>query len=319
MPLANCANYEQLLRISLTRMDLKADIRRHVMATLPHDPSDTDATSELASMDIGRLLVTYHNWLSRLIRPVARSVHLSKAYQANPMRAQFSAPLRDILSSLERGRDLTPRLSKDVALGYVAGSRSTSRDKDLLLNDWGVHHLHLGTGPDQNNPNFIARTDELLLVMLLSNTAYVIDIFAHKQWTSRAIVRAAIDSWPNVELFPQVKGVLPSRNGYTEAEHLKLRKSGILTSVDIDGQVYIGRGFLSTAGTSSSSQRAADLLLDQVEDFEDQWKQAPDSIRAMIAAKGDVCPNTPDFEFIFTETTHGVLEKVSGTLLQFAS
>lgn len=51
-----------------------------------------------------------------------------------PSELQFGLDL--VMTNIEQGVDLGPYLSKKIAdLDY----------DDDLLNDWGVHHLHLGT------------------------------------------------------------------------------------------------------------------------------------------------------------------------------
>ena len=301
------------------QVDLKNDLRRQILQNLPHDRNDARLVGELNAAGIGKLAVIYLNWLSRLVRPVPRRVLKSTQLMANPLAQTFSTALSAIETAIQEGHDLTPHLSKAVAtFGYVSGSNSTSRDKDLMLNDWGVHHLHLGTRPDAGDPRFIERTNELLFVMFFPDVAYLLDIVPHMNWTKQEIVRIAVTNWPDVELFLELVGVLPSSSSYTETEHGKLRKAGIATPIEVDGRVYVARGMLSTAGTSIQSTRAADDLMDAIERFEEACRTAPETIEAMFAARGLLWPASPAFELVFLQQGVGVVEKKTGVVIGLA-
>ena len=300
----------------MIRMNLKDDVRRVILANLPHDTADAKVAAKLAGMDLGELVVVYHNWLSRLVPSKPRQVLRSKELVTNPLRQTFDAALAEVTNAIEKGLDLTPRLSKAVATyGYVACSSSVTRDKDLMLNDWGVHHLHLGTGPDARDARFIQRTDELLFVMFHGDSAYLLDIVPHKHWTRQDIVRIAVTNWPEAELFLEMKGVRGATVTYTEDEHATLRKAGIATMVEVDGKLFVARGMLATAGTSIKSTRAADHLLDAIEAFETMCRDEPEKVEAQFAQHGLLWPKEPAFEFVFLPTGFGVVERSTGVVI----
>jgi hypothetical protein len=295
---------------------LQSDLRRLIIQNLPHDRSDARLVAQLCALKTSELAIVYHNWLSRLVRPVPRRVLKSMQLLTNTLSHTFSTALADIEAAIENGDDLTPRLSKAVATyGYVAGSGSGTRDKDLMLNDWGVHHLHLGTGQDAKDPRFLGRTDELLFVIFRPDTAYLLDIVPHMNWTKQEIVRIAVTNWPGAELFLELLGIMAPSAPYTEAEHGKLRKAGVATPIEVDGRVYVARGMLSTAGTSIQSTRAADSLIETLERFEETCRVAPDKIEAMFSARGLLWPESPAFELVFLEDGVGVVEHNTGVVI----
>jgi hypothetical protein len=114
-------------------MDLKADLRAQIIATLPHDPTDAKALTELGAMTLFDLLLRYHNWLARLVRPVPRSVHLSREFRANPRKTAHSVAIADICDAIQTGRDLAPRLSKLIRHGYVGGRETSWPDVDMAI------------------------------------------------------------------------------------------------------------------------------------------------------------------------------------------
>lgn len=296
-------------------MDLKSDVRRLILSSLPHDKNDPQIVAELQAKPIATLLVIYHNWLSRLLRPTQRSVHLSREFLQNPMRATHAAGLAATLSDIEYGRDLSPRLSKLVVNGYSANSSSQTKDKDLMLNDWGIHHLHLGTVPDPKDPVFVGRTRELLFVIFRPSAAYILDIFRHAAWADRDIVRIAIGNWPDLELFLELKGILGAARSYTEHELQKLRQAGITSFAEVDGRIFVGRGMISTAGTGINSVRAADRLLEAIEKCEEASVRDPGRITRLLTAARVTPPAHPEFEFIFLEDGYGVREKKTGAII----
>ena len=96
----------------------------------------------LAGLDAHGLLVVYHNWISRLVKPQPRAVHKSKAFQRNLLATQRANDLAQIIADIEHGRDLKKYLSRDIdrAPAKAPGARHRP-DLDLMLNNWGVQPL----------------------------------------------------------------------------------------------------------------------------------------------------------------------------------
>lgn len=290
-------------------INLEQDLRDFIMAEMPYDKSSPSDISELNGMDISKLTIIFHNWCNRLVSNKNRTVHQSKEFQSNPLTSKFNVAVKEVIHNIQNGISLTPRLSRQVAVyGYIESSSSKKFDKDLMLNDWGVHHLHLGTGPYSQDPRFIDRTDELMFVFFKSTEAYIIDIMPHGSWTSEHIVRTAIKNWPSADLFPELKGVLPSSTSITERERAQLRKSHVATPIDIDGRVYMAPGIISTAGISFYSVRATDQLLQDLRLFEKNCLTDPDSIKSLFENNGVQWPSNPVFKFTLFDNGYGVTE-----------
>lgn len=297
-------------------MNLKADLRAQIITQLPHNRSDPTVMAELSGMSLPELLIRYYNWLHRFVRPVPRSVHYSREFSSNALKSAHAAALAEIVDAIQKGRDLTPRLSKGIRHGYVAGSTSASSDKDPMFNDWGVHHLHLGINPDSKDTAFIERTGDLLFVIFRPTAAYVLNIFAHQTWTDRDIIRIAVNNWPRLDFFIELQGMMaPSGSGYTKAEHQKLRRAGLVVMANVDGRIFAGLGALSTAGTSIHAKRAADDLLKRVMAFEDLSPNKRDHIAALLKKAGVTPPAMPKFEFVLLDLGYGVREKTTGAVI----
>ncbi|KAA0998421.1 hypothetical protein F0H41_18795 [Vibrio cholerae] len=137
---------------------------------------------------------------------------------------------------IKSGHDLTPNLSKLV---------NNLNNKDSMLNDWGVHHFHLG---ENMKGDFIERTGPLLFALLVEDKFYAIGIFNHGSWADQDIVEIIHRNWSSVVERYQIKGIVSS-TPLTEQERLNLRKRNANSFVTVqDGTVYapIGGGMVSS-------------------------------------------------------------------------
>jgi hypothetical protein len=204
-------------------MNFEEDIREFVLGNLPHDPS---FTAELRAKTPPELLIIYGNWRSRLVSMGPRRVHRSKALVANPLSAdaRYKTGLDAIIAKLENGQDVTPHLSRGIRYGYKPPSGSRSRqDLDLLLNDWGVHHLHLSDVIEGDG--FVGRTGPLLFAVFRPDDAYLIDIIDHGGWTRDHVIETMVAEWPNENLVWELRASFPPerRRRRRTARHFGMR------------------------------------------------------------------------------------------------
>lgn len=114
-----------------------------------------------------------------------------------------------------------------------------------MLNDWGIHHFHLG---ENMKGDFIERTGPLLFALLVENKFYAIGIFNHGSWADQDIVEIIHRNWSSVVEQYRIKGIISS-TPLTEEERLTLRKKNANSFVTVqDGTVYapIGGGMVSS-------------------------------------------------------------------------
>lgn len=103
---------------------------------------------DVNSIEDLELIRIYCNVQRRLVLPVPRQLHKSKSFACPPKHASVVATLERLI---ENDDDLTPYLSTKI---------KSIDDNDLLLNDWGIHHLHLGA--NIKSDGFAERTGALL-------------------------------------------------------------------------------------------------------------------------------------------------------------
>ena len=189
-----------------------------------------------AALDVHEQTWRFLNWQSRLVHPHPRQVNVADGFDGLPGVRVNRAAVDALLGSLARGDDVRGHLSKGVMEGYRLHppGRKDGPDFDLMLNEWGIHHLHLDGSP---GPGFKPRTRDVLYAILGRGAAYVLAVAPHGAWTSRQLIAAAQRSWPHQGLFVPL-GVMPGRD-WTEDEHKALRRAGTTTAAVQDGKPWI--------------------------------------------------------------------------------
>lgn len=240
------------------RLELVA--RRHVERRIPPDPS-----GELAAMALSDLLVIYGSWRQRFIEPRPRSVHLSREFEEHLPRSLYTSVISDICAALDTGGDLTPHLSTDVLVAHMPdekrarNGREGRRHIDTMLAHDGLHHLHLGKGDGR----FVPRTDDLLLLAVRPNDAYLIGIYPHGVWGHTDVLRRMIRNWPDAGLAIRLDHVLGVERDFTDAERWQLMEAGVsLGPIEVDGKFYALESMGQTlAGTPSVVARRVMSLM----------------------------------------------------------
>lgn len=305
----------------MTKIDLKASARTWVLTNLPYDRNDAALVAELSSLSTHELLVAYRNWSSRHVPARPRAVLKSKAFAASPLAQTFAAPLGVIIGDIEKGSDLTRYLSRLIGIGYESPSKPKSRRRhlDLMLNEWGVHHLHLSTTTEADG--FVQRTGALLFAVFATDTAYIIDVMDHDGWHDSHVLQVMADEWPNDGIIHEIKGndqfqIVGLSHQYSDEDRAKLRKAGINTMVEFGGRVFMPASGISSVGTASMATLDAAAVMKALESFEQRLEVDPLFLKPAFEAQGLSYPSDPTFEFaIFPWSGYGVLETKSNTAI----
>ena len=157
------------------------------------------------------------------------------------------------------GDDLGPHLSR----------RHDSLDTlDGLLNEWGVHHLHLGMALLSNGSGRIERTGPLLFARITDDDFYAINVYLHGAWEESGILESLHRNWPDTIRSYRLKGIQGEPLSKTQRRNLR-RVNAQTATVVSDGTVYmsIGGGVVSS-GSSAEAVRRSDMLLVDVEQLQ---------------------------------------------------
>lgn len=218
--------------------------------------------SAFAALGVRDQVCCFMNWQSRLVHPHPRQVNKADGFDDLEAVQANRPSVEALLTGLGQGDDLNAHLSRDVAQGYCLprDGRKGGPHFDLLLNEWGIHHLHLFQS--SGRATFRGFGGQLLYVILGRGVAFVLNVAPHDVWTSKRLIETTIQSWPYQGLFVPLKGVLPGRN-LPENEHLALCKAGVMTAPVINSQHWISGVTcgMSTALMSNRVMREAGRLL----------------------------------------------------------
>lgn len=292
-------------------MNLKESARQWVLRNLPVNPNDADTIAHLSSLDASELLALFHNWMSRLISPRPRRVFKSSAFTQNTVANARTVEIAQIISDIENGRDLTKYLSRDVKIGAQDPGQKRRRDLDLMLNQWGVHHLHISTTIEADG--FVKRDGPVIFAIFRPDKAYLIDVMNHGDWTPDHVLEVLVDEWPDVGLIHEIKGVEGLSHTVTENDRKVLRRKHVNAAFEYKGKVYMPDGMLSAAGTTYDAVREADRVVIELERFEERANSDPKWLRRLFQASGVQYPDNPKFEFEIREDGVGLFEATSGT------
>jgi hypothetical protein len=226
---------------------------------LPHDGSDPDVVAALRNKHPGAILALYYNWCNRLISAHPRKVMRSEPFNKRLVSAEQPDVIGKIIADIEQGVELTKYLSRRVRVGFELPKNSTKKKLgrlqhlDLLLNEWRIHHFHLDSTVEAHG--FVKRGAPLLFAMFLPEKAYLLDIGTRGNFADERLVHIAIETWPDEQLFLEIKGILGPR-GET------LTRSTIVDNYEeLDSQALSRSGTACLCRPAALLQRARPLRL----------------------------------------------------------
>jgi hypothetical protein len=176
------------------RNDIRTEVARDLLKFRARE-------SEFEAIDTGELLSIYLNWKHRQIHPHHREVvysnELSQRVQTNdalyaPVKSQFSELVRIITA----GEDLLSlgllspgvvRKPYELEPDYFRLSREGHLD--LLLNEQGIHHLHL--------PGLERKKDTPIVFAIFEPVnAFLLDLARHDDYQTDRLARISYGNWP---------------------------------------------------------------------------------------------------------------------------
>lgn len=298
---------------------LRDEVRTYVLGRMPTDPS-----GELAAMDLSSLLIAYGNWQGRYVRVHPRSVRESRELQANPKYTDHAQALAAVSAEIFAGRDLTSRLSGQVKTAYVPTSKRRAGkhrpDQDLLLGDWGTHHLHLGES--RIDVARVARTGDVLLAYFTGNAAYLIDIVGHPatdNWAQRSILRTAVQNFPELADRWRLRGNVRLSQSVSDEERLELLKAHVVVPIEIDGAVYLPvPAGLTTAGSPGADTMYVNGVMHQLDLLNARFAEDPQWLdEYYLGLPHESSPNHPVWVPHVHEDQCGAVEGQTGCFVPF--
>ena len=251
-------------------LSLETSLRQYILDNLPYAKGDADWVSKMPTR---KLLITFCSWSNRVISPIPRKVQTSETLEKKLPNSRFNEAVIGIVSDIEKGADLRPYQSKGIDKGIARPKSHPPRrsDLDMMLNDWQIHHLHLGQGCKRKG--FVGRTKELLFVFFDSDTAYLIDIGIHGDWAKSELLKILMDELPEANAVIQLP-MAASASDWAEGERKSLRSIGMSSFVIVDDRVIMPvEGGIVTSGDSLKVVDFASILWESIHIFDESWRE----------------------------------------------
>ena len=229
--------------------DFRKDIELHYAGVLRTLGYDVDADLKRAVLKDPKLRAwqwmasKYVNVRKRKITAAPRAVIRSTQLQQRELSSEQTAALSRITADSIAGIDLSQYLSKSI-------SRLTFND--AMLNEWRIHHLHLGS-PTTTVGGFAGRENDVLFVMVTDECIYFIEIFPHGEWENGEVVEILHSNWPAVIEPRRSRDILGLENPHQTQEERKLLRKHNMNSAyqTLDGAVYfLSPGFVMSGASA---------------------------------------------------------------------
>lgn len=291
-------------------LTLALSARQHISEALPYDKSDLRVVAALDSMPLYELIIVFINWRMRFVTPRPRELRKSDLWTSKICLENQFIDVAELTLEIERGVDLTARLSRRVGQGFTVDKKTSKSfatgrrpDLDMLLNDWGIHHLHLGR---RNTAGEVVRSDKLAFVVFRQDIAYLIDLGGHGNWASKHLAETVIEHWPRDGIFAELKGIYSGQE-FSDDERQGLRNVGMGTPITVSDKVFVPVTGLSTAGTSRIACEEAKGILNCI-NFFDRNPGNLSKICEQIVARCVLLSERPQFAFRFFVDGYGIEE-----------
>ncbi|WP_207423745.1 hypothetical protein [Desertivirga brevis] len=219
--------------LETTRIDLLRDWHNLVKDILNKENYNTE------ELDDDLIGITYFAYLKRIVAPKKRKILKSREFSCPP---ELYAGLEQLELKISLGSELRPYLSRAV---------KRASNNDLLLYDWDIHHLHLGSIVEKDG--FIQRTGPVVFIRFSEETAYLLNVFKHGNWSNAELIKIIHENWPESIKNCRIKDVIGLSTTISSPERQLLRAHQINSPVEIaPSVVYAGLGMgTSMSGTSN--------------------------------------------------------------------
>jgi hypothetical protein len=201
-----------------------------------------------------------------------------------------------------------------VAVGPGIGARTGT----LLLADWGLHHLHLGT---RRRKGRYTRSDHVLIAYFDSTDAYLVDLVRHNDnWAASRLLEIVVRNWRHLADSWRLRGAVGLSREISDEERLSLRNAGVNVLVEIDGGVYLPMPAGQTlAGTPMAAARHIMGVMHQLEQVDSWFVEEPQWLEHHAAHEGHRLPEYPEWLPCVHDERYGAVEATTGVFVPFGT
>lgn len=187
----------------------------------------------------------YHSVLLRLVPQKPRAVRKSKGFVCP---SELETGLLQLECKVTQGSDINPHLSRKITqLAF----------QDALLNDWGIHHFHLGT--NMLPSGLVEGTSLVLFARVTDSDFFEICIAGHGTWAEVEMVESLHENWPESIRHFRLQGQGVAGMPTTSKSVEFARSHGLhMPITTIDGTRYapVGGGIASDGSSVAALENA---------------------------------------------------------------
>lgn len=293
-------------------MNFKEDLRKQLILFLRNEKINFNLQSPL-----NEFLMSYLNFRNRSIeKNIKRKVFVSDNVSAITDNKIIEI-VHKFKKEFENGEDMNGYLSKGVFYSNFGIKDKElleyKKSRDFLLDDWGIHHLHLSNKKAKNKKDMSKnRSPYLLFVKITHDKVYFIDVLEHKSknFLEKSLLETIDRNWSFLlkpYLIPKLMSAQPS-NKFTINNY---RKNHNYYLNNINGKVYLPPGGgLNTFGTNIMIVEEIDSIIQDIEDIENYVSNNILTIKKEIESliKKNVDSESLLFEFAMQDTFYIVKE-----------
>lgn len=155
-----------------------------------------------------------------------------------------------------------------------------------MLNDWGVHHFHLGTRIESKG--FVNRTGPLLYARVLPDRVLCLQIADHRAWADSSLVEIWLQNWPDTLAPYRIRGFKAGRLQPSNHALQRLRGGGVFTPLQTkDGELFFPPGGgIATSGHSAEVINDSHHYASLVAEFEHYVRDHAEEIVVLARSEG---------------------------------
>ena len=271
--------------------------------------------------DTYHILLNYLNVINRMIYKVPRIVFISdeinKKIEDKIIPSKYIEALKLFYDKFRSGDDMNPYLSRRIYKSKLSKSKMSYKGKesrDLLLYDWGIHHLHLTTEEVKVGKKTSTRSEYLLFVKVKPNAIYFIDVLKHdtREFANKNLIRIIDRNWPKL-LEDKILSDIEIYDEFNEKDIIKFRQMGNLVPYNIDGKTYIliGGGITSNSINNTYVTIADDIFntLNKIEEYINESKA--ELLKSVVSSEEFNHVNNLDYELTLIGNTFAIRNKLT--------
>ncbi len=234
--------------------------------------SDMEKNSEL--------LIKHLNMVNKLIERKKYAVNVSKKINER----EYSNDIKKIIDVIKWKFENEYNLNS-----YLSTKIFSPNYYDVLLNDWGIYHLHLSNKSHAKNLFFYKRSDYLLFVFIEGMGVYFLDIQKHKKenvFQRQELLEIMHNNWPRLLEKNRLNLDAEYCNKFTNKEIERFRKNGVNVLQNIGGKVILplGGGY-TTLKSNIMCTYEADMIIYRIRTYEKIINSNKEMIRKQIFEK----------------------------------